>query len=93
MLRAANIAPKRSFAVAVNSAISYKRAAEQPELAPVFRKTVSKASNGIKLATHDNFGPASSVAVYINAGSRYDNPAAPGVAHLLQRSLVRVHLN
>lgn len=72
------------------STVTYKRAAEQPEAAQQAVAKVSRASNGITIATHDHFGPQSSVAIVVASGSRADDPKTPGVAHLLSRSLVRV---
>ena len=80
---------RRSLAVAAD-AITYKRVGDQPKVAPTAIKTVSKV-NGVTVATVDHLGPASSLGVYINAGSRFDTADAPGVAHLLHRSLVRVY--
>jgi hypothetical protein len=80
---------KRTFAVA-SSAVEYNRKGEQPKLAPTAVKTVSKASSGVSVATHDGRGPVSSLAIVIAAGSRNDSVDAPGVAHFLKNTLVRV---
>ncbi|RKO89351.1 Metalloenzyme, LuxS/M16 peptidase-like protein [Blyttiomyces helicus] len=72
---------------AVRSYASLAR--EQPLVAAKAHKTVSKTSAGVKVATYDEGGPASSLAVVLKAGSRYESPDAPGAAHLLKTSLVR----
>lgn len=81
---------RRSFAVAKESALTYSREGDQPLVAPAAVKLVSKASNGVSIATYDHGGPTSALAIYINAGSKFDSVDAPGVAQLTQRSLVRV---
>lgn len=84
----------RSFASAVLKdpfTINIKK--DQVGEAPVIVKTTSKASNGITLATVDTAAPQSGVAVVLKAGSRFESLDAPGVAHLLKTSTLRVRLN
>ncbi|KAK8803228.1 hypothetical protein WA158_000922 [Blastocystis sp. Blastoise] len=45
---------------------------------------VSTLSNGIRIATEAGFGRSSSVALGIDVGSRFENPASNGVAHYLE---------
>ncbi|KAJ3261688.1 ubiquinol-cytochrome c reductase core subunit 1 [Boothiomyces macroporosus] len=75
--------------IRAQSSVSYNRKGEQVAAAPKAVKTVSKTPSGVTLATYDHLGPVSSVAVYLKAGSRYESPDAPGVAHLYKRLLVR----
>ena len=79
---------KRGFAQV--SAVSYTRKGEQPAFAPAAIKAISKTQAGVTVATQDKQGPASSVAVFIKAGSRFDSSLKPGVAHLAKRSVFRV---
>lgn len=72
------------------STVAYKRVGKQPAVAAPAIRTVSKAKNGIVLATYDHMGPASSVSIYLNSGSRCDSANQPGASHLLHRSLIRV---
>jgi len=71
------------------STLMYNRKGEQPAFAPTAIRSVFKASNGINVACHDDLGPVSTLAFIINAGSRHENPTAPGVAHMLKNSLFR----
>lgn len=82
----------RSYAVLADSysALMYKRKGDQPELAPKAQKNVTKTSSGVTIATADNLGPVSTVALVLNAGSRYESPDTPGVAHFWKNTLVRV---
>ena len=81
----------RGFAIhKPQSATTYLREGSQPLVAPTAIRTVSKAASGVTLATHDHLGPTSSLAIYIKAGSRFEHSSAPGVAHLLHRSVIRV---
>ncbi|KAJ3276971.1 hypothetical protein HDV01_000023 [Terramyces sp. JEL0728] len=75
--------------IRAQSSVSYNRKGEQVAAAPKVVKTVSKTPSGVTLASYDHLGPVSSVAVYLKAGSRYESPDAPGVAHLYKRLLVR----
>ncbi len=74
----------------LQSTISYSRKGDQPAIAPVSIKSLSKLANGVSVATVDGHGPAANVAVYIHAGARFDAAEKPGVAHLLKRSIFRV---
>jgi ubiquinol-cytochrome c reductase core subunit 2 len=78
------------FSSAATSTVSYNRKGDQPSVAPPSTKTISKTKSGLNVATIDNQGPTSSLAIYIKAGSRFDSAEKPGVAHLLQRSIIRV---
>ncbi|KAJ3321783.1 ubiquinol-cytochrome c reductase core subunit 1 [Boothiomyces sp. JEL0866] len=75
--------------IRAQSSVSYNRKGEQVAAAPKVVKTISKTPSGVTLASYDHLGPVSSVAVYVKAGSRYESPDAPGVAHLYKRLLVR----
>ncbi|KAI8612914.1 Metalloenzyme, LuxS/M16 peptidase-like protein [Chytriomyces sp. MP71] len=77
---------KRGLAVP-SSAVNYNRKGDQPASAPVAVKSLSRASNGVAVASLDGRGPVSSLAIVIGAGSRHE--AKDGVAHLLKASLVR----
>ena len=91
LVRLQRQASKRfSTAATAPSTISYNRKGEQPRVAPVAVKTISKSKLGVNIATIDSQGPSSSVAIFIKAGSRFDSADKPGVAHLLNRSVVRV---
>ena len=58
--------------------------------APSVVRTISKTASGITSAALDDRGPVSSLAIVIGAGSRHEAVSAPGVAHLLKNTLVRV---
>ncbi|KAJ3034999.1 ubiquinol-cytochrome c reductase core subunit 1 [Rhizophlyctis rosea] len=82
----------RSFASVLTdsySSVNYRRTGDQPDVAPLADKSVSKASNGIQIATYDEQGPVSTLALVVKAGSRYEPLDAPGVAHLTKNSLMR----
>ncbi|KAJ3160179.1 ubiquinol-cytochrome c reductase core subunit 1 [Geranomyces michiganensis] len=72
-----------------HSALSYVRRGDQPEVAAKAHNTVSKTSNGITIASLDNLGPVSTVALVVNAGSRFDTVDAPGVAHFFKNTVIR----
>ena len=44
----------------------------------------------IAIATVDKLGPASSLAIFIKAGSKHDSVEKPGLAHLTLKSVFRV---
>ncbi|KAI8930173.1 Metalloenzyme, LuxS/M16 peptidase-like protein [Entophlyctis helioformis] len=81
----------RSFAVLAEAPnpVTYSRKGPQPAVAPAAIKTVSKTASGVSIATYDHLGPASSLAVVVNAGSRFETADAPGIAHLLENVLIR----
>jgi hypothetical protein len=72
------------------STVTYNRKGEQPNVAPKIVKQISKTSQGVTVITSDNFGPASSVAIFLSQGSSSDSAATPGVAHIFKRSVLRV---
>eukprot|EP00842_Homolaphlyctis_polyrhiza_P000450 jgi/Hompol1/1405/HPOL_001473-RA len=82
---------RRSFAVLADapSAVTYTRKGPQPPAAAPVAKAVSVTKAGVRVASADHLGPASTVAVVLSAGSRFDSPHAPGTAHLLKSLLVR----
>ena len=62
----------KSFsAAAAPSTVSYNRKGEQPSVAPLAVKTLSKTSSGVSVASIDHHGPAAAVAVVVKAGSRF----------------------
>ncbi|KAJ3209353.1 ubiquinol-cytochrome c reductase core subunit 1 [Entophlyctis luteolus] len=77
---------RRTYAIAA-SPVQYSRRGDQPALAPLAVKSLSRAANGVAVASLDHRGPVSALAVVIGAGTRHE--ALPGVAHLLKSSLVR----
>ncbi|KAJ3020385.1 ubiquinol-cytochrome c reductase core subunit 1 [Thoreauomyces humboldtii] len=83
--------PFRGYAVlsAENGSLKYIRRGDQPEVAPLSKKQVTKTSSGVTVASVDNHGPVSTVAIVINAGSRSDSADAPGVAHFYKNTLIR----
>ena len=85
----------RSFAVLASSPnpVIYSRNGFQPVVAPAVVKTLSKAESGVNVATYDHFGPASTLAIVVNAGSRFDTADAPGTAHMLKACLLRVRMH
>ncbi|KAJ3029350.1 UNVERIFIED_CONTAM: hypothetical protein HDU68_012416 [Siphonaria sp. JEL0065] len=80
------IVQRRTFAAAA-SPVTYKRVGDQVASAPAAVKSLSRAANGVVVASLDGRGPVSSLAVVVGAGSRSENKQ--GVAHLLKASLVR----
>ena len=83
---------RRSFATAkaAPDTVLYSRKGDQVEAALPAVKTVSKTASGITVATYDHLGPVSSLALVLKAGSRFETAEAPGVTHLLKKTLVRV---
>ncbi|KAJ3342772.1 ubiquinol-cytochrome c reductase core subunit 1 [Entophlyctis luteolus] len=77
---------RRTYAIAA-SPVQYSRRGDQPALAPLAVKSLSRAANGVAVASLDHRGPVSALAVVIGAGTRHES--LPGVAHLLKGSLVR----
>ncbi|KAH6573973.1 hypothetical protein BSLG_007686 [Batrachochytrium salamandrivorans] len=69
--------------------LTYSRKGPQPAAAPTTVTTVSQAASGVRVATYDHLGPASTLAIVVNAGSRNDTSDAPGTAHMLKGSLIR----
>ncbi|KAM4698777.1 cytochrome b-c1 complex subunit 2, mitochondrial [Rhinophrynus dorsalis] len=45
---------------------------------------ITKLSNGLVIASMENYSPASKIGVFIRAGSRYENPSNLGVNHVLR---------
>ncbi|KAJ3222805.1 ubiquinol-cytochrome c reductase core subunit 1 [Clydaea vesicula] len=88
MLRVVNKSFTRSYAVASNP-ILYTRKGEQPKASPHVVSSVSQSNSGVKIATQDDLGPVSTLAVVINAGSRNEDLNFPGVAHFLKNTLIR----
>ncbi|TPX70899.1 hypothetical protein SpCBS45565_g01493 [Spizellomyces sp. 'palustris'] len=84
-------AQTRSYAVLADaySAVGYTRKGDQPLQAPKVNATVSKSESGITIASVDHLGPVSTLALVVNAGSRFESPDAPGVAHFWKNTLVR----
>ncbi|KAJ1561627.1 ubiquinol-cytochrome c reductase core subunit 1 [Nowakowskiella sp. JEL0078] len=80
---------RSSRAYASVSSLAISRPGLQAAVAPLVVKSLSKTANGIQIATVDDKGPVSSVAVVLNLGSRHEAPDAPGAAHLLKNILVR----
>jgi len=52
---------------------------------PTERDRVTTLSNGIRVASEDLPDAFSGVGVYINAGSRYENPSLSGASHIMDR--------
>lgn len=77
---------RRSLATV--SSLSYSRTANQVPVAPPVISSLSKVSN-VHVATLEDAGPVSSLAIVVQAGSRAEN--VPGAAHFLQSTLVRVN--
>jgi len=82
--RVLNSSTKAPFAAALynkrwRSALSYEQAVlNMPET------KVTKLSNGVTVATEDSGMLTSTVGLWIDAGSRYENEANNGVAHFLE---------
>ncbi|TPX31585.1 hypothetical protein SmJEL517_g05092 [Synchytrium microbalum] len=81
----------RQFAVLSDkySPLFVKRKGEQVASAPIGRKTVSKTSQGVTVATYDDMGPVSTLAVVLGGGSRHNDAHHPGLAHIVKTSLIR----
>ncbi|KAJ3194930.1 ADP/ATP carrier protein [Irineochytrium annulatum] len=79
---------RRGYAT-VSTPVQYQRKGDQPLVAPTADKTVTKTSSGVAIATHEGKGPVSTLAFVLSAGSRYESPDAPGVAHFMKNTLVR----
>lgn len=52
-------------------------------LGPSAAATVEQLSNGVKIASSDNGGHVSSIGIFVEAGSKYENGSNAGAAHLL----------
>ncbi|KAJ3341591.1 ubiquinol-cytochrome c reductase core subunit 1 [Gonapodya sp. JEL0774] len=85
MLPVRTVLARRSYAVidGSRSALGIKVAKSFPASAPTVTKTVSKAA-GITVATLEDGGPLSRVAIVVKGGSRYEPTSTPGVAHVLK---------
>lgn len=46
--------------------------------------TVSRLSNGIRVASQDSGGPVAALGVFVGAGSRHENPYTSGSTHILE---------
>jgi len=92
MLPATRLSARRGYAVlpTSRSPLLTSITRPQPPSAPLAPKQVSKSSAGLTVATLDLPGPASSVAVVLRAGSRYEPGDAPGVSHYLKDYAFRV---
>ncbi len=71
------------------SSISYARKGEQVPSAPIPVKNISKLQSGLSIATLDQMGPLSSLALVINAGSRHETKNELGVAHFWKNAFIR----
>ncbi|KAJ1555291.1 ubiquinol-cytochrome c reductase core subunit 1 [Nowakowskiella sp. JEL0078] len=80
---------RSSRAYASVSSLAISRPGLQAAVAPSVIKSLSKTTHGFQIATIDDKGPVSSVAVVLSLGSRHEAPDAPGAAHLLKNVLVR----
>jgi hypothetical protein len=79
---------RRSFATL--SSLNYTRSAKQVPAAPPLVKQISRLPCGLSIATLENAGPVSCVQVILKAGSRHELSSAPGTAHFLKSTLIRV---
>ncbi|RKP01805.1 hypothetical protein CXG81DRAFT_5295, partial [Caulochytrium protostelioides] len=61
--------------------------------APAPVVAVSAARSGVRLATVDTHGPAASLALVVNAGTRHESDVHPGVAHYLKNVFLRNSFN
>jgi predicted Zn-dependent peptidase len=61
----------------------------EPSIAPEPIKQQS-FEKSVKIATFDKQGPASSLAIFIKAGSKHDTTEKTGLAHLTLKSVFRV---
>lgn len=71
------------------SSVQYSRKSEQVLVAPKPLKQISRLQNGVTLVTIDDHLPQSSVAVYLNSGTRHESPEKPGAGLVFKKSLVR----
>ena len=53
---------------------------------------ITTLSNGMRVATEETNGNIATVAVYIQSGSRYENPQNNGVAHFLEHMSFKVNI-
>lgn len=87
-IRSINCVSKRCYAAARRSAslteplVQRKPAAAAP--LPPQSVQVSKLSNGLVIATLENYSPLSSIGLFVKAGSRHEAVDSPGVAHVLR---------
>jgi hypothetical protein len=89
-------ASRKGFATALKSSVTYTRSGDrnkfskiEPSIAPQPIKQQS-FDKSVKVATFDKQGPASSLAIFIKAGSKHDSVEKPGLAHLTLKSVFRV---
>jgi predicted Zn-dependent peptidase len=66
-----------------------QRSGNQVEQAPPLRLAQGSVQ-GISVVTLEDSSPVSSVGVFVKAGSRFETPDAPGSAHFLKSTLLRV---
>jgi predicted Zn-dependent peptidase len=55
--------------------------------------STGKLSNGVQIATWENFGPVSSLTFSLNASSRFESPENAGVSHFLRLFGFRVNIS
>eukprot|EP00741_Cyanophora_paradoxa_P009290 tig00000144_g8999.t1 len=55
------------------------------EKLPAPQAKVSRLSNGLRVASVENYGQITTLSLYVDAGSRYETPANNGVSHFLEQ--------
>lgn len=53
----------------------------------------SRSSNGVRIVSHDFDGAHTAVAVYVDAGPKYDPLACPGLSYVMQYALQTSNMN
>lgn len=79
---------KSSYSLA-RRALHARHASTAPVNPPV---QVTTLPNRIRVATESTPGHFSSVGLYVDAGSRYENPSTSGVSHFIDRMAFKVSL-
>ena len=81
---------RKNFASLADNAVTYTRKGQQVPKAPLVVNSHTKLASGLTVATADHKGPVSSLALVINAGSRFEHPLSSGIAQFWKQLLFRV---
>src|SRR3984957_2617038 len=86
MRRAVSSLAQRTFGIQRRQ---LSQASLVPQRPPV---QITTLPNKIRVATESTPGQFSSVGLYINAGSRYEDPLSSGASHFLDRMAFKVRI-
>ncbi|CAM8936226.1 unnamed protein product [Rhodiola kirilowii] len=64
-----------------------------PDYVEPGKTKITTLSNGVKIASETSANPATSVGLYVNCGSIYENPSTFGMSHLVERMAFKSTIN